>query len=165
MVEMALTLPIFLSLLFVTIDLGRAAYTYVIIGQIAQSSARTMSLPDNSTTDCTVFNRAINNSNGYVIQGDPNSVSGDSDPVANPSAPTAGSSIPANKGDLYLWPAVASASPPESVFHCAGNGTARGHSASVTAQVTFRFVPWTPIASSVIGAFTLVAVSTVTSQY
>lgn len=165
MVEVALTLPIFLSLLFVTIDLGRAAYTYVIIGQIAQSSARLMSLPDSSNSDCSVFSHAVNNSNGFVIQGDPNSVSGDSDPVAVPSAPTAGTSIAANKGDLYLWPAVASSSPPESVFHCPGNGTSRGHSTSVTAQVTFRFVPWTPIASQVIGPFTLIAVSTVSSQY
>ena len=165
MVEVALTLPIFLSLLFVTIDLGRAAYTYVIIGQVAQSSARALSLPDNANTDCGVFSAGDSSSNGFTIQADPNSVSGDQDPVAHPTAPTAGTAIAANHGDLYLWPAVASASPPDTVFHCPGNGTARGHNSQVTAQVTFRFVPWTPIASQVIGSMTLVAVSSVTSQY
>ena len=165
MVEVALTLPIFLSLVFVTIDLGRAAYTYVIIGQVAQSSARAMSLPDNSTTDCAVFNAGDSASNGFTIQADPKSVSGDLDPVAHPTAPTAGTAIANNKGDLYLWPAVASANPPDSVFNCPGNGTARSHNTTVTAQVTFRFVPWTPIAAQVIGSMTLVAVSSVTSQY
>ena len=165
LVEVALTLPIFLALLCVTIDLGRAAYTYVIIGQVAQSSARTMSLPDNANTDCTVFNRAETTTNGYTIQADPKSVSGDQDPVAHPTAPTPGTSIAPNAGDLYLWPAVAAASPPDSIVNCPGNGTARTHASNVTAQVTFRFVPWTPIASQVIGAITLVAVSTVSSQY
>ena len=165
MVEVALVMPVFLALLFVTIDLGRAAYTYVIIGQIAQSSARAMSLPDNANTDCSVFSRAANNSNGYQIGADPNSVSGDQDPVAHPTAPTAGTSIAANRGDLYLWPAVAAASPPDSVFNCPGSGTQRTHQGTVTAQVTFRFVPWTPLASQVIGSLTLVAVSSVTSQY
>jgi hypothetical protein len=165
LVEAALVMPLFFALLFVTIDLGRAAYTYVIIGQIAQSSARTMSLPDNANSDCNVFSAATSGSNGYTIQADPKSVSGDLEPVAHPTAPTAGTSIPANRGDLYLWPAVASANPPDSSGNCPGNGTARTHTANVTAQVTFRFVPWTPIASTVIGAITLVAVSTVASQY
>src|SRR6202035_3576225 len=102
-VEAALVMPLFFALLFVTIDLGRAAYTYVIIGQIAQSSARAMSLPDNSTSDCKLFTAAKSNSNGYQIQADPLSVSGDANPVTTTTAPTAGSSIPANKGDLYLW--------------------------------------------------------------
>ena len=166
MVEAALTLPIFLALLFVTIDLGRAAYTYVIIGQIAQSAARTMSLPDNSSTDCNIYTRAESNGNGYVLQADPRSISGDADPVATPSAPTAGTSIPNNRGDLYLWPAVATANPPDSVGNCPGAGSKRCTTHTrVTAQVTFRFVPWTPIASQVIGAITLIATSSVQAQF
>lgn len=164
MVEVALTLPIFLALLFVTIDLGRAAYTYVIIGQVAQSSARSMSLPDDATTDCAVFSQGESRGNGYVITADPKSVSGDLDPVANPTYPTQGNVIASNTGDLYLWPAVATASPPDSSANCVGT-VSRGHDARVTAQVTFQFVPWTPIAAQIIGSITIVANSSATTQY
>ena len=164
MVEMALILPVFLALLFVTIDLGRAAYTYVIIGQVAQSSARAMSLPDNATTDCTVFTRGKSSGNGFSINADPKSISGDADPVATPSGTTQGSAITSNTGDLYLWPAEAIAAPPDGIANCAGTA-ARAHNGRVTAQVTFRFVPWTPIASNLIGAINLIANSSVQSQY
>ena len=164
MVEAALVLPVFLLLLSLTVDIGRAAYTYVIIGQVAQAAARTLSLPDSAHTDCPAFTNAESASNGYTIAADPLSVTGDGDPVATPSAPTQGSSIPANQGDLYLWPAVASAAPPDSVANCTGS-TNRVHQGRVTAQVTFRFVPWTPIAGNLTGPITIVASASVQSQY
>src|SRR5579863_6336407 len=95
-IEAALTLPVFLLLLCLTIDIGRAAYTYVIMGQLAQQAARTLSLPDNAHADCSTFANAESSGNGYTIVADPLSIAGDGDPVATPSAPTQGSSIAAN---------------------------------------------------------------------
>ena len=164
MIETALVLPVFLLLFSLTVDIGRAAYTYAIIGQLAQAAARNLSLPDNAHSDCSAFAAAESNANGYTIAADPLSVSGDSDPVATPSAPTQGSAIAANHGDLYLWPAAATASPPDATANCTGTSS-RVHYGRVTAQVTFRFVPWTPIAGNLTGPITIVATASVQSQY
>ena len=164
MIEAAIVLPVFLLLFSLTVDIGRAAYTYVIIGQVAQAAARTLSLPDSAHSDCLAFTNSESNRNGYTIAADPNSVTGDADPVATPSAPTQGSAIAANTGDLYLYPAVATASPPDNGANCTGT-TPRAHYGRVTAQITFEFVPWTPIAGNLTGPITIVAVASVTSQY
>ena len=160
-----MVLPFFLALFFGVVDLGRCVYQYVIMGQTAETAARMMSLPDNKATDCTIFTALLGSGNGYSIVADPNSIRGDADPSTTPSAPTAGSSVAANGADLYLYPAVAAASPPSSSANCGGSGATRGTKIQVDAQVTYRFVPWTPVISQIGSSITLTVIAKEWMQY
>lgn len=156
MVETALTLPIALLLLFVAIDLARAAYTWVIIGQDAQTAARLASLPDNQSSDCREFATLGSGNNGVTVAADDKSVFGDT-----ATNHTAAPSLPANTGALYLYPAEAKTAP---VATNCSNAIARV-SGPVAATVTFNFQPWTPIASQLVPSIAISATATEDTQY
>ena len=156
MVETALTLPIMLLLLFVAIDLARAAYTWVIIGQDAQTAARQASLPDNQSSDCKEFNTLAGGNSGLTVAADTRSIYGDTPGNATPA-----SSLPANTGALYLYPAEANTTP---VATNCGNTKAR-QSGVVTATVNYNFQPWTPIASQLVPSINISAQATEETQY
>jgi len=165
MVETALVLPIFVLFLFMTIDLARAAYTWVMLGQDAEVAARQVSLPDNQASDCSAITALASSGNGITIAADPKSIINDGTPSASSSytAPTG-----MNSGYLYIYPAQATANPPAT--NCANttpstSSATRQASSNVTALVTFNFVPWTPIASQLFPSITLAAQATEASQY
>ena len=158
MVETALTLPIMLFLLFVTIDLARAAYTWVIVGQDAQTAARQAALRDNQSSDCKPI-AAVSTTGNVTVTADNKSVYG---PPAQPERGwTSVASLPPNTGALYIYPAEAKASPV--ALNCS-NTEARG-SGLVTATVNFNFQPWTPIASQLVPSIAIQAQATEETQY
>ncbi|MFN2581882.1 MAG: TadE/TadG family type IV pilus assembly protein [Candidatus Dormibacteria bacterium] len=165
MVETALALPVVVLLLFMTIDFGRAVYTWVMLGQDADYAARQIALPDNQASDCSAINATQTAGNGVTVSADPNSVIGNTDPSSNPVPYTTPAG--ANSGYLYLYPAQATASPPaQNCSNTVGRGTEPARpSGSVTALVTFRFVPWTPIASQLFPQITMTAQANEMSQY
>ncbi|MBV8194289.1 MAG: pilus assembly protein [Candidatus Dormibacteraeota bacterium] len=159
MIESALTLPVFLLLLFMTIDLGRGVYTWVIIGQDAEIAARQAALPDNQASDCSSINAVTTAGNGITIAADPHSLADNTQPASTPTQN--------NSGYLYLNPAQATADPPAS--HCTntnpGNGSPARPHGTVSAQVGFVFVPWTPIVSQLLPTLSMTASATVETQY
>lgn len=166
MVETALALPIILLLLFMTIDFARAAYTWVMLGQDAETAARQISLPDNQTSDCSAITAVTTAGNGVTITADPKSIVNDGSPTSSSSYTTPTSP---NSGYLYLYPAQATANPPASnCTNSSPNGTtspSRQTNSTVTAQVTFDFVPWTPVASQLFPTITLKAQASEATQY
>ena len=165
MIETALVLAVFVLFLFMTIDLARAAYTWVMLGQDAEVAARQLSLPDNQTSDCSAITAVVSSGNGVTVAADPRSIINDGTPSTSSSytAPTG-----MNSGYLYIYPAQATANPPAS--NCANStpstsSAARQTSINVTALVTFNFVPWTPIASQLFPTITLAAQASEATQY
>ena len=161
--ETALALPLFLLLLFVTIDLCRAAYIWVMIGRDAEAAARFGSLPDNQASDCSAIRAVVTAGNGVTVSVDSNSIMGDSATGWTPPA-----TLPSNSGALYIYPAQAIAAPPAS--NCvntnpSANSPERLPDSTVTAQVNYAFQPWTPIASQLFSSITLSAGATEETQY
>jgi Flp pilus assembly protein TadG len=167
MVEVALVLPIFLVLLFVTVDVARGAYTWVMIGQDAESAARQAALNGNSTSDCAAINAVVTSGNGVALSADPKSILGDGDPSSSTAPWTPPTT--ANAGYLYIFHAQATANPPAS--NCtnstpgSGSLAARASGGTVTAVVNFDFVPWTPLASQLFSKIVLTAQATEQVQY
>jgi Flp pilus assembly protein TadG len=166
MVETALVLPIFLVLLFMTVDLARATYTWVMMGQDAQSAARQAALNGNQTSDCSAITGAVTAGNGVTLTADPKSIINNGSPSASPAPWTAPTQ--ANAGYLYIYPAQATANPPASNCSNASPGAgspARPAQKSVTAIVNFNFVPWTPLVSQLLPKIVISAQATEQSQY
>ena len=166
MVETALVLPVFLVLLFVTIDLARGAYTWVMMGQDAEVAARQVALSGNQASDCSAITAVATTGNGVSVSADPKSILGNGDPSASPAPWT--TPAQANAGYLYIFHAQATANPPAS--NCTnsspGSGTSAARSSgSVTAVVNFDFVPWTPLASQLLPKIVLTAQATEQTQY
>lgn len=161
MIEAAMVLPIFIVVMFITLDICRGAYTWVIIGQDAEVAARQATLPDNRTSDCSSIDSVETAGNGITIKSDPDSYMGGGTASGAPSQ--------SNAGYLFINAPQASASPPDAAGDANCSNTtpttgARGHG-TVTAQITFNFVPWTPIASQFFPALRLTASSTEATQY
>jgi Flp pilus assembly protein TadG len=160
MVETAMVLPIILLFVFVTIDLGRAAYTWVQVGHDAEVAARYDSLPDNQASDCSAINAVVKSGNGLTIAVDSNSMVNDA-----PAGWSAPSSLPANSGALYIYPAQAASAPVQTNCSNPDGSTQRPTASTVTAQVNFNFQPWTPIASQILPTIVLSASATEATQY
>jgi len=150
-------------LLFVALDLGRAAFIWVMLGRDAETAARLDSLPDNRASDCSAVKAVVTAGNGLTVTVDNNSI------IDNTASGwTAPATLPANTGALYIYPAQAIAAPPAS--NCvnsnpSANSPERLPSSAVTAQVNYDFQPWTPIASLLFSSITLSASATEETQY
>jgi Flp pilus assembly protein TadG len=155
MVETALTLTIYLMIIFAVVDLGRAIYYRNAATRAADAAARVMTLPSQRTTDCTAQAQAVQAGNGLSISLDPSSVYGNGDPrTGGASPPTTG------QGYIYLWPALA-----QSAGTCtAGSGHTRA-AGTVVAQVTIAFQPWTPLISQVVGQIRITSDSALQTEY
>lgn len=143
MVEFVLIAPVFLLIVFACIDIGRLLYAYSAISSAARDGARTASLQASLYSDCEVIREVELVGQGFPVIMDPNSLVGDTDPN-NPSGTLQPTTPPPNIGYAYVWPAVATADPPDS--NCSSN-TQRAVSQSVkhvAVEVQYHFVPITP---------------------
>jgi Flp pilus assembly protein TadG len=163
MVEFALILPVLLFVICFCIDAGRLVYTYNAISSVARDGARTASLGTQFESDCLTLSRVEAAGQAFPINADPNSIVGNSDPN-NPGA-LAPTSPSLGKGYVYIFPAVATADPPDSSSspdNCDSTsprqwGTAQIHDISV--QVQYQFVPLTPLVGQWLNGITVKAIS------
>src|SRR6202008_4117448 len=113
LVEFSLVAPVMLIVLFSAVDICRLLYAYTAISSAARDGARTASLNGSLFSDCQIISEVELVGQGFPVRMDPNSLVGDSDPN-NPSGALQPTTPPPNVGYAYIWPAVATADPPES---------------------------------------------------
>ena len=150
-------------LLFFLIDFGRLAYTYAAISWSARQAARVVSLQPQASSDCSALQVAESTAQGFLLSADPNSVVNNADPNST-GTPNANPRPTAGTGLIYIWPAVATANPPEQ--HCDGSPRAVALSVQdVAVQVKYTFLPLTPMISSIIPPITITTISVVHTEY
>lgn len=164
LVEFAAVSPLLLLITFFAIDIGRLMYTYSAISSAARDGARTASLQASQYSDCQAIQELELVGQGFPVQMDPNSMAGNSDPN-NPSGALQPTVPPANTGYAYIWPAVATADPPDA--NC-NSGSPRAVSQSVkhvAVSVQFHFTALTPLISQYTNGFVVKTVCVVTVEY
>ncbi|HYM50101.1 MAG TPA: TadE family protein [Candidatus Limnocylindrales bacterium] len=162
MVEFAMVSPILIIIMFLLIDFARLVYAYGAVSWAAREAARVVSMQPQATSDCLALHTAEQTAQGFPLSADPNSVAGNTDPN-NPGTPGPTTNIPAGTGLIYIWPAVASASPD---VNC--NGTTRAVSPTVqdvAVQVKYAYRPIMPLISSFVPSFTITTISVVHTEY
>jgi len=163
LVEFALVCPLFLFILFSSIDICRLLYAYTAISSAARDGARIASLNGALFSDCQIIAQVELVGQGFPVRMDPNSIAGNSDPN-NPSGPLQPTTPPPNVGYAYIWPAVATANPPDS--NC-NSGLPRAVSPSVkhvAVEVQYHFVPFLPLVDSFAPNIIVKTVSVVTVE-
>lgn len=166
LVEFTLVAPLLLLIIAVTIDFARVVYTYSAISAAARAGARTLSLKDQETTDCKVFQTVEAAAQGFSLTADPNSVVGDANP--NGGAGTGPATPPPGQGYIYIWPAVSSGSPGDSPATCGGSGQPRfpaNQVRDVAIEVQYGFRPWVSIVADFVPTLTIKTVSVVQTEY
>jgi Flp pilus assembly protein TadG len=148
LVEFALVAPIFLLVMFSAIDVCRLLYAYTAISSAARDGARTASLTGSLFSDCQIITEVELVGQGFPVKMDPNSVAGDSDPN-NPSGPLQPTTPPANVGYAYIWPAVATANPPESNCNSSQQRAISPTVKHVAVEIQYRFTPLLPLWSGI----------------
>ena len=164
LVEFALVAPVFMVILFAAVDIGRLLYAYAAISSAARDGARTASLQVSQFSDCSVIQEVEMVGQGFPVVMDPNSLVGDSDPN-NPSGALQPSTPPANVGYAYIWPAVATADPPDA--NCTSPVNPRAVSQTVkhvAVEVQYHFTPLTPFVASLAPNIIVKTVSVVTTE-
>ena len=150
LVEFSLIAPLFLSIMFGAVDVGRLLYAFTAVSSAARDGARTASLQVSLYSDCQIIREVELVGQGFPVVMDPNSIVGNSDPN-NPSGSLQPSTPPPNTGYAYIWPAVASADPPET--HCNATGASpRAVSQTVkhvAVEVQYHFTALTPFINSI----------------
>ena len=155
--------PLFLLVMFGAIDIGRLLYAYSGISSAARDGARAASLQVSLFSDCQVIRDVELVGQGFPVVMDPNSLVGNSDPN-NPSGALRPTTPPPNEGYAYIWPAVATADPPDS--NCTSS-TQRAVSQSikhVSVEVQYHFVPLTPAIAGLVPTIIVRTVSVVTVE-
>lgn len=163
LVEFSLVAPVMLVILFSAVDICRLLYAYTAISSAARDGARTASLSGSLFTDCQIIAEVEAVGQGFPVRMDPNSLVGDSDPN-NPTGALQPTTPPNNVGYAYIWPAVATADPPDS--NCTSNNQ-RAVSPTVkhvAVQVEYHFVPLLPFLGSFTGQIIVRTVSVVTVE-
>jgi len=163
LVEFSLVAPVMLVILFSAIDISRLLYTYTAISSAARDGARTASLNGSLFSDCQIIAEVELVGQGFPVQMDPNSLVGNSDPN-NPSGSLQPTTPPPNVGYAYIWPAVATADPPDS--HC-NSGVQRAISPSVkhvAVEVQYHFTPLLPFVGAFAPNIIVRTVSVVTTE-
>jgi len=163
LVEFALVSPIFFLIMFTAVDISRLLYAYTAISSAARDGARTASLSGSTYSDCQIIQEVELVGQGFPVRMDPNSIVGNSDPNS-PGGPLSPSVPPPNVGYAYIWPAVATADPPES--NC-DSATPRAISTTVkhvAVEVQFHFMPLLPIVSGFASNIIVKTVSVVTTE-
>jgi hypothetical protein len=165
LVEFSLVAPLFLSIMFASVDIGRLLYAYSAISSAARDGARTASLQSALFSDCQIIQQVRIVGQGFPVVMDPNSLVGNSDPN-NPSPPLQPTTPPKNIGYAYIWPAVATANPPESNCN-AGSGSPRAVSLSVkhvAVEIQYHFTALTPFITTLAPDVIVKTVSVVTVE-
>ena len=163
LVEFSMVAPLFLIVMFVAIDIGRLLYAYAAISSAARDGARTASLQVSLYSDCAIIQEVELVGQGFPVRMDPNSLVGNSDPN-NPGGPLQPSLPPPNVGYAYIWPAVATANPPDT--NCT-TSTPRAISQTVkhvAVEVQYHFMPLTPFVAGLANNIIVKTVSVVTTE-
>jgi Flp pilus assembly protein TadG len=163
LVEFALVSPLFFLILFGAVDITRLLYAYTAISSAARDGARTASLSGSLYSDCQIIREVELVGQGFPVRMDPNSLAGDSDPNS-PSGPLQPTTPPANVGYAYIWPAVATANPPDN--NC-DSSTQRAIAPSVkhvAVEVQYHFTPLLPLVNAFAPSVIVKTVSVVTTE-
>lgn len=163
LVEFSMVAPIFLIVIFAAIDISRLLYVYTAISSAARDGARTASFQTAIYSDCQIIQEVELVGQGFPVRMDPRSLVGDSDPN-NPSGGLQPSQPPPNIGYAYIWPAVATANPPDS--NC-NSGVPRAVSQSVkhvAVEVQYHFVPLTPFVAQLTNGIIVKTISVITVE-
>jgi Flp pilus assembly protein TadG len=163
LVEFAMVSPIFLLVLFTAIDISRLLYTYSAVSSAARDGARTASLSGSIYTDCQIIQEVELVGQGFPVKMDPNSIVGNSDPN-NPTGALQPTTPPPNVAYGYIWPAVATADPPDS--NCTST-TQRAISPSVkhvAVEIQYHFTPLLPLVSYFASNIIVKTISVVTTE-
>jgi hypothetical protein len=164
LVEFAAVSPLLLLITFMAIDIGRLLYVFAAVSSAARDGARIASLQASQYSDCEAIQQIELVGQGFPVKMDSNSLVGNSDPN-NPSGSLQPSTPPLNVGLAYIWPAVATANPPDS--NCESTA-ARAVSQSVkhvAVEVQYRFTPLTPLIAQWTNGFIIKTVCVVTVEY
>ena len=166
MTEFALVAPLLFLILLVTIDFGRLVYTYGVITSSARDSARALSLKINQATDCSAYQLAEQTANGFQLKPDQASMVGDSNPNS-PGGSLQPTTPPPGQGYIYIWPAVATASPQDQHPGCDGQARlpASAQLKDVSVQIEYTYQPLIPVFQDFTGSFTIKAISVVHTEY
>lgn len=148
LVEFSVVAPVMLLVLFSAVDICRLLYTYAAISSAARDGARTASLSGSLFSDCQIITEVEAVGQGFPVRMDPNSLVGDSDPN-NPSGTLQPSTPPPNVGYAYIWPAVATANPPDSNCTSSAQRAVSPTVKHVAVEVQYHFIPLLPF----VGAF------------
>ena len=163
LVEFALVSPIFFLVMFTAIDISRLLYAYTAISSAARDGARTASLSGSTYTDCDIIREVELVGQGFPVQMDPNSLVGNSDPNT-PSGSLQPTTPPPNVGYAYIWPAVATADPPDNNCNSAVPRAISPNVRHVAVEVQYHFTPLLPIVSGFAANIIVKTVSVVTSE-
>ncbi len=144
LVEFALVAPVMLLLGFLSIDVGRLVYTFSAISSAAREGARTASLQETAQSDCAPIQQIFATANGFQLGMDPNSVVSNTDPN-NPAGALRPLVPPVNQGYVYIWPAVATADPPEANCNSNASRALPQNARHVAVEIQFHFQPLTPL--------------------
>lgn len=163
LVEFAMVAPLFLLVLFTAIDISRLLYAYTAISSAARDGARTASLSGSIFSDCRIIQEVELVGQGFPVRMDPNSIVGNSDPN-NPSGPLQPTTPPPNVGYAYIWPAVATANPPDSNCSSSQQRAVSPSVKHVAVEVQYHFVPLLPFVNQFAGNIIVKTVSVVTTE-
>lgn len=163
LVEFALVSPLFLLIVFSAIDISRLLYAYTAISSAARDGARTASLASSQFSDCQIIQQVELVGQGFPVRMDPNSLAGDSDPN-NPVGPLQPSTPPPNAGYAYIWPAVATANPPDSNCNSSQQRAVSNSVKHVAVEVQYHFTPFLPFVGSFAPNIIVKTVSVVTVE-
>jgi hypothetical protein len=163
LVEFALVSPIFFLIMFTAIDISRLLYAYTAISSAARDGARTASLSGSTYSDCQIIQEVELVGQGFPVRMDPNSIVGNSDPN-NPGGPLSPTTPPPNVGYAYIWPAVATADPPDSNCDSVAPRAISTSVKHVAVEVQFHFMPLLPIVSGFASNIIVKTVSVVTTE-
>jgi hypothetical protein len=163
LVEFALVSPLFLLVVFSAIDIGRLLYAYTAISSAARDGARTASLSTSIFSDCQIIQELELVGQGFPLRMDPNSIAGNSDPNS-PSGPLQPTMPPANVGYGYIWPAVATANPPDSNCNSSQQRAISPTVKQVAVEVQYHFIPLLPFVGSFAPNIIVKSVSVVTTE-
>jgi Flp pilus assembly protein TadG len=163
LVEFALVSPIFLLILFMAIDISRLLYAYSAISSAARDGARTASLSGSLFSDCQIIQEVELVGQGFPVKMDPNSVVGNSDPN-NPSGTLQPTTPPPNSGYAYIWPAVATADPPDSNCNSAAQRAISPTVKHVAVEIQYHFVPLLPFVTNFTQNIIVKTISVVTTE-
>lgn len=156
LVEFALVAPVFLMVLFLLVDFGRALYAYSGLSNAAREGARILSLASDRYTDCYALTQMEKVGQGYPLDPDPASQAGDADPHTTPAPMTQPST---GVGLIYIYPAV------QSAVGCTGQSTAPRSPVPVSVSILYHFQPLTPFVSTLVPNLTMQIISVVKPEY
>lgn len=163
LVEFALVSPLFFLIIFAAVDISRLLYAYTAISSAARDGARTASLSASLYSDCQIIQELVLVGQGFPVRMDPNSIVGDSDPNA-PSGALQPTTPPANVGYAYIWPAVATANPPESNCDSQVQRAIAPSVKHVAVEVQYHFTPLLPFVGAFAPNIIVKTVSVVTTE-